>query len=389
MLTVIIGSTDRELEAHVRALSGRLITVPTAADLGAAVGRAQPTAVLFDLRNLPGVPPGLPLVRSTFPSAGIILLVDRLDPQLMLEAMRAGANEFLSVPVTAADLKGAIERLTSLPSAVPQQGKVLAFVGAKDGVGTTTLAVNVAAAIAPLSPGGVLMIDLHAAYGDAALFFGVEPRFAAQDALENSWQLDETYFQSIVVPTASGAHLLASTDGPRAGMLMKDRQRPWLGVDTQRLQSLLEFAAARYTHVVLDVPRSDGTMDALEPMSALVIVTNEELPTVRAAGRLASSLRLRYGKERVHVVVGRHDAHCDIAQADLERALGDRVRHVFPSDYRLAVASLNAGRPFAGDTQARLAGAVREFARSLAAIPAGSAPAAASSRGGLSRFRRR
>jgi pilus assembly protein CpaE len=374
MLTVLIGTTDKELEGWVRALAGRLVTVASIDKLSAALGVSQPAVVLLDLRDRPGTPAALALVRRSYPSAGIIVLVDRLDPHVMLEAMRAGANEFLAAPVTADDLKGAFERVASLANPAPEQGKILAFLGAKGGVGTTTLAVNVATALSQIPTNRVLMIDLHLPFGDAALFFGAEARFSVLDALQNAHRLDDAYFKSLVVQTAAGPYLLASSD--RSG-----------AVDAQRVRGLLAFVAGRYSHIVVDIPRSDAAIwDALEPLSALVIVANQELSTVRTAGRMASSLRLKYGTERVQVVVSRHDPKSEIGQTDIERATGGRVHFLFPNNYRLAVDAVNKGRPFVTDNHTKLASSIGEFAKSLAGVPKEPARAASKSQGLLSRL---
>ena len=376
MLTVLIGSTDKELEERVRVLADRLVTVASIDSLGAALGVTRPAVVLLDLRDQLETPAGLALVRRSYPSAGIIVLFDRLDPHLMLEAMRAGANEFLAAPVTAADLKGAIDRVASLPNAAPEQGKILVFLGAKGGVGTTTLAVNVATVLSQLPASRVLMIDLHSPYGDAALFFGAEARFSVSDALQNAHRLDDAYFKNLVVHTTAGPHLLASSDRSSAAP-----------VDAQRVRGLLEFVAGRYSHIVVDIPRSDAaTLDALEPASALVIVASQELSTVRTAGRMASSLRVKYGTERVQVVVGRHDAASEIGQADIERATGGPVRFLFPNNYRLALDAVNKGRPFVTENNTKLASSIGRFAKSLAGVPEKPARAASQSPGLLSRL---
>ena len=77
-------------------------------------------------------------------------------------------------------------------------GQVVAFVGGKGGVGTTTLAVNVATVLARGGASSTLLIDLHVAYGDAALFVGAEPRFSVADALENIQRLDDTFLRTLV-----------------------------------------------------------------------------------------------------------------------------------------------------------------------------------------------
>jgi pilus assembly protein CpaE len=131
---------------------------------------------------------------------------------------------------------------------------VFAFLGAKGGVGTTTLAVNVATALAQSRVGRVLFADLHPAYGDAALFFGAEPKFSVLDALENTHRLDEAFLKGLVVRTKTGLDLLASSDRSTVG-----------SPDAQRVRALIEFVSRHYAHVVLDVPRSDSSaLDALD-----------------------------------------------------------------------------------------------------------------------------
>jgi pilus assembly protein CpaE len=275
---------------------------------------------------------------------------------LMLEAMRAGVSEWVANPVTAADLVGAVERVSST-RAMGVQGQVFAFVGAKGGVGTTTLAVNVAAALARASEERTLLIDLHLAYGDAAVFLGAEPRFSVVDALDNTHRLDQAFFESLVVPTKSRVQLLASAD------------RGTHAADLGRTGTLLNFAAAHYRYTFLDMPRSDAAgLDALEAVSTMFLVANQELATVRNAGRIATALRQRYGKDRLRVVLTRFDKQAEIGQEDVERVIGLPVKHVVPSDYRAAVQALNKGRPIALDTANRLSDAFRAMAADLGGI---------------------
>ena len=382
MLTLLIGSTDKATEDGLRVM-GKLATVASIDSVSAALNGTKPDVILLDLRDKQGIPPALASVRRSYPSTGIIVLADRLDPTSMLEAMRAGANEILAAPVREADLRRAIERVTSLLNPMREKGKLLVFLGAKGGVGTTTLAVNVATALSQLPQARVLLIDLHSAYGDAALFLGTEARFSVLDALENIHRLDGEYFKSLVVHTMAGPHLLASSD--RSSTVL---------VDAQRVLALLEFVVERYTHIVVDVSRSDAALlDALESISALVIVANQELATVRTAGLMASRLRLRFGKERLQVVIDRHDAASEIGQADIERATGGPIQFIFPSDYRLAVSAMNKGRPFVTDNHAELATSISLFAQSLLCVHGkrrqpDPSPAVSKSRGLLSLFGR-
>ncbi len=143
----------------------------------------------------------------------------------------------------------------------------MAVVGGKGGVGCTTIAVNLAAAIRSATGDATLLVDLHMAQGDTSVFLGVEPRFTVLDALENIHRLDDTYFRGLVTPTPSGVDLLASANRPVLG-----------SIDVLRVQALLDFVTGAYPWVVIDCPRSDpSVIDALDIASTVVIVANQEL----------------------------------------------------------------------------------------------------------------
>jgi len=281
-----------------------------------------------------------------------------MDPVLMVEAMRAGVNEWLAEPLSANELLAAIERVSSVRPATVH-GQVFAFIGAKGGVGTTTIAVNVATALAQAAEDErTLLMDFHLSYGDAAVFLGAEPRFSVADAMENTHRLDEAFFESLVVRSKStGVHLLASAE------------RAVGAVDLRRISTLLQFAATHYRYTLLDVPRSEAAvLDALEGVATILIVANQELATVRNAGRIAGTLRQRYGKERVKIVISRFDKQAEIGAEDVERVVGSPVRHTVPSDYRIALSALNKGRPISLDRDSKLTTAFQSLAYDLAGI---------------------
>jgi pilus assembly protein CpaE len=257
--------------------------------------------------------------------------------------------------VAVPELQAAVKRLVK-NMASTARGEVFAFIGAKGGVGATTVAVNVAAALAKASPDSTLLIDLNVACGDAAVFLGAEPRFSVIDALENVQRLDTAFFGGLVVRSKSGLDLLGASGRPVTGTF-----------DAARIRALLDFASLTRRYTVLDVPRSDtAALDALEIATKIVIVVNQELATVRSASRMAASLRQRYGQGRLNLVLTRTDRRAEIGHEDVERTVGIDLRYTFPSDYRLALQAMNKGRPIVLDNHNELSGAFSTFARELA-----------------------
>src|SRR5262249_7264219 len=139
--------------------------------------------------------------------------------------------------------------------------------------------------------------------------------------------------------------------------------------DLRRIATLLQFAATHYRYTLLDVPRSEAAvLDALEGVATILIVANQELATVRNAGRIAAALRQRYGKDRVKIVISRYDKQAEIGTEDVERVVGSRVKYTVPSDSRATLTSLNKGRPVALDRDSKLTTAFQTIAFDLAGI---------------------
>ena len=350
----IVGSSDRKLEELVRS-SGLRPTVASTTDLLALThpGAIQPDVLIMDVRAHGQVPTALAVLKRQHPTTSVMLVAPELTPALMLEAMRAGVNECVAEPLTPDTIGAAIARMIA-QRATPMGGQVFAFVGAKGGVGTTTLAVNVAAALAR-GQTSTLLIDMQPAYGDAAVLLGAEPRFSFVDALENTHRLDLAFFDGLTAQSKAGVTLLASPD-----------HAPAAPIDMHRIRLLLDFAARNYRYTVLDVPRSHPAMlDTLESATSIFVVTNQELASLRGAQRLAEALSRRYTREKVSLVVSRFDKGADIGTDDIEDVVHLPVRFTFPSDYRLALHALNEGRPFVLDGGNKLAAAVAAFTKEL------------------------
>jgi pilus assembly protein CpaE len=348
----IVGAQDGAIDDRLREAGMQTANVPASGlETLAHPSATPPDILILDLRVHKEVPRGLAQVKRHSPDTGLLIVAASLDPSLMLEAMRAGVTECVT-DIEHGELEAAIDRLLS-QRASPVTGEVFVFVGAKGGVGTTTAAVNVATALTKF--GSTLVVDLHLAGGDAALFLGADPHFSVVDALENTHRLDAAYFRGLLARTKAGPDLLASADRTAA-----------IPIDTPRIRTLIDFAARNYRYTVIDVPRSDAAvLDSLESATLITIVANQELATVRSAGRMATALRQHYGKDKVAVVLSRSDRQSEIGQEDLQRAVGGTIKATFPSDYRLAVKALNRGQPIVTEAKAPLATAFQDFARDI------------------------
>jgi pilus assembly protein CpaE len=356
----VVGSHDPQLIQTLRVLG----FLPNALQFDTLeskhpTGSKGPDVFLIDIRGQSGLPREIGMLKRQFPASGVVIVAHALDPTLMLEAMRNGVSEWVAEPITAAELDAAIRRVARPPGKA-QVGKVFAVMGAKGGLGSTTVAVNLGTALHKASRQPTLVMDLHLTHGDASVYFGVEPRFSVLDALENIHRLDETYFKGLVTTTKAGPDLLASSDRALLGT-----------VDVTRVRHLIEFTATIYRFVVLDCPRSDATLiEALDAATSVIVIANQELATLRNATRIAAALRQRCGPNRVRLALSRLDPAADISQQDVERVLGGPVKYTFPSDYRTSLGALNRGEPLILQNHSNLASSFEDFARDVADLPA-------------------
>lgn len=366
----VVGTKGREVEAHLVASGIRVTHVAESELTALSQPTSRPPQVVFvDLRESKVLPAAIGVLRRHHPDTAVVLLVHALDPTLMLDAMRAGVTEIVPDPLTQQSLEAAIQRVWQTGEADEPAGQVFALVGAKGGVGTTSVAVNLASILAREAPGDVLLADFHLAQGDAAVHFGVEGRYSVVDALESTHRLDEAYFRGLVISVPKGPDVLASSDRHVVGTPGADRVR-----------SLIDFASHQYRFVVLDLPRTDLTiLDGLDAVNRVIITVNQELTAVRSAARMVESLGQRYSRDRLALALLRFDKGAEIETADVEKAVGLPVTYVIPNDYRAAVRAANAGVPLVvGDAGNKVATALKSLANDLAGLrkpapePAGS-----------------
>ncbi|MDP6605389.1 MAG: AAA family ATPase [Dehalococcoidia bacterium] len=373
-LTALILGQDEEFRRHVAMLL-RAGGVPVGVvDEQAANGSSStPDLAVIDIRS--DTPRGLSTierVRSGSAAVAIFAIAGASEPELILEAMRAGANEFFtwsrdagSAPAKAMEESffGAVRRTAARRDASPanarSQGIVLSFLGAKGGAGTTTLSVNCAVELARLTKKPTLMIDLKASLGEVTLFLGVRPRFGLLDAIDNLHRLDSDFLRELVAKHKSGLEILAGAE-------QFDRPN---GQDAGAIEELLRIVSRSYDYVVIDCGNvvSASTASALYASDTIFLITNPDVPSIRNAQRLLERVReLGAGSERLRVVLNRASEPHLITSKQIESALGLSIHQTFPSDYRTVATALNSGVPLTLTNHSALAAQFDRFTHDIA-----------------------
>jgi len=335
------------------------------------------TGVVVDIRS--DASSGMAAIerlRATNASLGIFAVAAAAEPDLILSAMRAGANEFFpwsSAGGTQAarameeSFHGAVRKTAARREAASASNKppcvTHTFLGAKGGAGTTTVAVNCGVELARLTKRPTLVVDLKSCLGEVALFLGVRPRFTVLDAIENLHRLDKNFLAELVAKHKSGLDILAGSeqfDRPNAQ-------------DAPALEELLRVLAKTYDYVIIDagnVINSTSTA-ALYAADTIFLVTNPDVPSIRNAQRLVDRVRqLGAGSERVKVLLNRVSDNHLIAPKQIETALGYGIHHTFVSDYRTVSTALNSGVPLTMTNNSEIAGQFDNFTRHMVGMAA-------------------
>jgi len=203
------------------ALTGGLQMLP---DRAFADVRDGPDVVVVDIRaDASSGMAAIERLRAGHPTVAVFAIAAVADPDLILQAMRAGANEFF--PWTSGGtqarsmeesfhsaVRRAAARHAAASAGARQPCATHVFLGAKGGAGTTTVAVNCAVELARLTKRPTAIIDLKPSLGEVALFLGVRPRFTVLDALENLHRLDREFLRELMAHHKSDLDILAGSE---------------------------------------------------------------------------------------------------------------------------------------------------------------------------------
>jgi pilus assembly protein CpaE len=288
----------------------------------------------------------LSAIQASTSAKGIFLTSVNTNPEILIRALRIGVREFFPQPIKEQDVLDALVKFKgrngdALVAAAPaKRGKTITLLGAKGGVGTTTVAVNLAASLARLDGGpSVALLDLNPLLGEVALFLNMHPAFDWIEIVNNASRLDGTYLMSILSKHPSGFYVLPSP----AKMIDGQTSIPSV------IEALLRLMQQLFDFIIVDGGRciDDISKVALKAADRLLLIGTPVLPCIVNLKKLLHTFRtLGYPPEqRVDIVANRSNQTSGISLKAVDQALGKRVLWYLPNDYRHAVAAINSGEP--------------------------------------------
>ena len=215
-------------------------------------------------------------IHTALPETAVFAVSAQTQPEVILEAMRSGCGEYLVKPIDREQLIKAVARIGSRRRDKQEQsrGQVLAFMGAKGGCGTTTLVTQFGALLSSSLSRNTLLLDLHADFGDAALYLKLtKTGFHLFDLLENTERLDEDFLQSFIMKHSSGLRLIPAPEGSVA-----HRDLP-----SGSVSHTLGFLRQRYDFVLADLPPSLNAenLALINDCDQLYLITVAEVSAIR------------------------------------------------------------------------------------------------------------
>jgi pilus assembly protein CpaE len=290
---------------------------------------------------------------------------EQADPDLLLRSMRAGAREFLTLPLDTGVMAEALVRASAIRKTVQppnkEDGRLLVFLSAKGGSGVTTLACNYAVSLAEESGQKTLLIDLNLPLGDAAINLGIQARYSTVDALQNSSRLDASFLSTMMVSHSSGLFVLAAPSEMAATAQFSEGA----------VNQLLEVARQGFDYVVVDAgSRLDLQQTHLfDESTTMYLVTQIGVPELRNANRLISRLSTT-GGPKLSIVINRYDPrNREISDENVTKALTRPAEWKIPNNYA-AVRRMQNTAISLMDDDSEISRAIRQMTRAVCGQPA-------------------
>ena len=293
------------------------------------------------------------------------------DSELLLHAMRSGVREVLPAPLSAAAVAEALTRFDYDTEAgakrVPQ--KLILIMGAKGGVGTSTVAVNLSVQLTQLTQRSVVLLDFARPIGHASLLLDLHPRFSLRDATENLERLDTHFFSGLLTRHKTGLQVLGGATQPEE----------WQQISTPALPGVINVAQNGFDYVVMDF----GNIYSLEWLSAVVLrlartillVAEANVPALWTLERHVTGLTaMGIEAGQIRILINRWTRGDDEALKSLEKKLKLPIFARLPNDFRQVSEAVNLGTPLNRNHNSPLLSQFRKLAAQVGGTPLPAAP---------------
>jgi pilus assembly protein CpaE len=282
------------------------------------------------------------------PGVSVVVVGDRNDVGLYRNLIRAGVTDYIVKPLTRSLVQNVLtQQLEGGSAAAPQPGgfssqklgSVVAVLGTRGGVGTTTIATNLAWFLANNETRRIALVDLDLYFGDCALALNVKAVGGLREVLENPARIDELYLERTMVMTGKRLYVLAAEE--RLDIAVK--------IDPEALGTLFEPLRKQYHYIVVDVPRQTGDFiqQVMDAASVRIIVTDQTAHSIRDTVRMRRFFDVPQTNQRNILVLNRVGelGKADIKPKTMSDTIGLPIDVTIPYHPKSIIAASNAGSP--------------------------------------------
>ncbi len=335
---------------------------PQAFEVTSILNSYRPELIFLDLSDWSSALAAAEDIHTIAPQTAMIGFGAGWEPSRQAQSEAAGIGALMVSPVTLKKFQDAVDcAVHKVRNKV--QDNLVAFLPAKAGSGSTTIAVNLAGYLSATSDGDgpcrkPLLIDVDLHSGVISELLGCRGRRSVLDALENSAELDYSQWSRYVTSSHGFDILLSSRSQPAAVPLWSSYHH------------LLNFAAPRYDNILVDLPEvvNDATVEVVRRARWVFVVCTLEAPSLALVPQRFEELRHRgVPAERIRIVLNRW-IKGGPTESELEGILGYPVYGIFGNDYQAVCAASTAKTLINPET--RLGRTYTAFARKLAGLPA-------------------
>lgn len=333
----------------------------------------HPDIILMDI-NMPGMDgiTATEQLSADLPDAAIIIMSVQGEQEYLRRAMIAGAKNYLVKPFTGDELMLAIKQVYSNEQKRRNQtgvkgqeaglGKIITIFSTKGGIGKTTIATNLAVALAEKTGSKIGIIDADLQFGDVALFLNLLPQATIADLVKDIDNLDANLLESYLTPFNKKVKLLAAPFRPEQAEM----------VTAQHLTAILKTMQTCFDYIIVDTAPSfnDAILAVLDASEQVLLVSSMDLPTIKNVKLCLEVMEtLSYPDEKIKMVLNRADSEGGMNQREVEESLRRSFAAALPSDGRTVVTAVNKGIPFViGNPQAPVSQNMFNLAKLVAGL---------------------
>jgi pilus assembly protein CpaE len=260
------------------------------------------------------------------------------EPSILLEIMRAGIREFLALPFEQSEVRETLSHLSEIcaqrPSTVPFTDQVYCFVPSKQGVGTSTVALNTAISLSRHPNTPTLLIDMDMSQGIIGFLLKLNNSHSIVEAADNALKLDESLWPQLV-------SRLGAMDVIHSG-----RYSPEYRIEIANLRVIIEFARRLYKIICIDLSGNleKYSLDVMQESKRVFLVVTPEIPSLHLAREKLAFFKSLDLSDRVSVLLNRSHKRSLVSAAQIEDLLGVNVLTSLSNDYHGVHRALQAGR---------------------------------------------